>query len=245
MGGEWGLSPTAVFIFSGTLALYGIHRLIGLKLLNGKNVSQRFQTISRLNREIIVYTILAGIVAAVSFLLLTRTLQLHLLAPGLLALLYALPLFRKKRLRDLPYIKIFLIALVWTWLTVWIPAIELQQFGQNTWLMLLERACFLFGITLPFDLRDRETDHRAGIKTLPALMDVRPLGSLALAASFSFAALNYRLGFYAQTTLWGIGISLLIAIILLWLSPNITHDYFFSGLIDGLMILQFIAVYFL
>ena len=235
--------PSWVFVFAGTLSLYGLHRLIGLQFVTGKEMTNRFHTISRLHREIQLYTLLAGLATAISFFYLARQVQVLLLLPGLLALLYALPLFRGKRLRDLPYIKIFLIAGVWTWISVGLPAIELQHFGTDTWLMMAERALFIFGITLPFDLRDQLADREAGVKTLASLSDVRLPGSLTLFASLIAAWANCQLGYYQLNTLFGIGLSILAAIILLWLSPNISHDYFFSGLIDGLMILQFFLVY--
>ncbi len=243
LSGELSWSPAWVFVFAGTLTLYGLHRLIGLRFVTGKERTNRFRTIAQLRGEILLYTLLAGLATAVSFFHLSRKLQISLLLPGLLALLYPLPVFRGKRLRDLPYIKIFLIAAVWTWISVCLPAIELQRLDLMSWLMTGERAFFLFGITLPFDLRDQPADKKAGVKTLINLIDPRLPGSLALLASFTLAWSNYQLTSYTSGTIFGIGLSILAAMILLWLSPNISHDYFFSGLIDGLMILQFCLVY--
>jgi len=184
--------------------------------------------------------------AAIGFLYLPRRLQVSLLLPALLALAYALPVFRKKRLRDFPFLKIFLIALVWTWLTAWLPALELHRLHEaaTRW-MLAERSLFIFGITLPFDLRDRQTDTAAGISTLPSIMDVRPLGSLTLIAAIACAYANLHGGFYSSGDWVAITITCLIAIFLLWLSPNVKHDYYFTGLIDGLMLLQFLGVWLL
>ncbi len=246
LGGDIRLNATAVFLFGGTLTLYGLHRLIGLRFVTGSEITSRFDIIAQINLEIFAYTLLGGLMAGISFFYLPGRLQFHLLLPALLALAYALPVFRKKRLRDFPYIKIFLIALVWTWLTAWLPALEFgRTSAASTWWMLAERSLFIFGITLPFDLRDRQTDTAAGISTLPSIIDVRPLGTLALLLAIACATANLQSGLYSPGDRTAIAISCLIAILLLWLSPNIKHDYFFTGLVDGLMILQFAGVYLL
>ena len=245
-GADIGLNATSVFLFSGTLALYGLHRLIGLNFVTGSEVTSRFDIIAAIRSETLIYALLGSLGAGISFFYLPRQLQLAVPLPALLSLAYALPVFRKKRLRDFPYIKIFLIALVWTWLTASLPALELGLFNTPAaWWMMAERSLFIFGITLPFDLRDRETDTAAGISTLPSIMDVRPLGLLVLLAAIACAYANLQGGLYTRGDWTAISITCLLAMIFLWLSPNVKHDYFFSGLIDGLMLLQFLGVWFL
>jgi len=96
---------------------------------------------------------------------------------GVFGLLYGLPVFtfrgRKAGLRQLPGLKLFHIAAVWSLSTVGLPVLdagasgaagyEAGYLGSLTFLFML--AC-----TLPFDIRDLRPDALYGLKTLPVLL---------------------------------------------------------------------------
>lgn len=112
-----------------------------------------------------------------------------LLAPlALIAMGYALPLIPTRggwiRLKQVPGIKILLISLVWSIATVTLPGWE-QGASPLSAPMLIElvaRALFIFGITLPFDVRDMARDERAGIRTIPLFIGVNRTRWLAMAS---------------------------------------------------------------
>jgi len=145
-------------IFLSTLFLYALHRIVGFKKIkNFKNI-ERYAVISNYRSHIIIYAVLAGIGAGVCFLKLSLQIQLSLFIPALISLGYAIPFVSgKKRLRDFNYIKIFLIAIVWSWVTVLLPAIEIDKiWTPEIWMVAAERSLFIFAICLPFDIRDME-----------------------------------------------------------------------------------------
>jgi len=85
----------------------------------------RFAVIERFRKHIIVYAIAGGLVSAGLFLAFDRQMQFYLLGAGVISVLYTLPIFGKKmRLRDFSYIKIFLIACVWAYVTETIPLLR-------------------------------------------------------------------------------------------------------------------------
>jgi 4-hydroxybenzoate polyprenyltransferase len=153
----------------------------------------------------------------------------------------------KKRLRDFDHIKIFLIAIVWSWVTVFLPALEI---GAATtlavWLMILERALFIFAITLPFDIRDLKVDSHSEVRTIPAVIGIEKtklLGTVSLTLAFSLALINWFSAGYNVNILLGVSISFLSTWFFIRQSDKIKHDYFFTGLIDGTMILQFLLIW--
>jgi 4-hydroxybenzoate polyprenyltransferase len=158
-----------------------------------------------------------------------------------------LPLLNGRRLRDLPYLKIFLIAFSWSWITVLGPVVLKEEpFSWAILLMLIERACFVFAITIPFDIRDLVLDQSAKVDTLPAYWGVSAAKRMAYGALFiCFLAMvaNGLIGCYSTSVLIALLLSLGSTAWLIRATHPQRHDYFFTGLLDGTMILQGILVY--
>lgn len=240
--------PTALlgFIFFATLFLYAVHRIIGLRKSKPFTDSGRYAVIARFRNHIVFYAGMAGLCAGLFLLQMPLKLIAGLIAPCLLALLYVLPVWKGYRLRDLHYVKIFLIAITWSWITVFLVALELgMTWSTPMYVMLLERVFFVFAITIPFDIRDLEIDAFNKVKTLPAALGVRSsqrLGGLSLGLMLLLAALNYYWDVYALNDLVALVVSACLSGLLIFLSDRTRHDYFFSGLVDGMMVLQFLLV---
>ncbi len=246
--GEWQFTALEGFVFYATLSLYAVHRIIALEKLKGHPPTTRFQTIGRRRPDIILYAILAGGGSLFFYLQLPRQVQISALAPALFSALYVLPVFRgRRRLRDFNYLKIFLVALVWTWVTVVLPARQTSLNGQfPTILLSVQRFFFIFAITIPFDIRDLAVDASTEVRTLPGSVGLRrarllSLGLLTLA--IGTALVLWRIDTYADPVFAGWTVSVLTAGALVWGANPERHDYYFSGLIDGTMILQAGMVY--
>lgn len=156
---------------------------------------------------------------------------------------YAIPLFpKKKRLRDFSYIKIFLIAFSWGWVTVIMPSLELHLFPNvPAIVMFLERCCFVFAIALPFDIRDLAIDKADGVQTFPGKMGVKNAKWLvyaALALMLGLGWLNVQLDAYAFSNWLGLCVSGLLTATLIYFAKEERSDYYFTGLIDSMLLLQ-------
>ncbi len=235
------------FVFFGTLSLYALHRVIGLRKVMAFADKGRYKVIYEHRSHIVLYGLVAMVAGAWHFFQLPQKMQLWILPAALLAGAYVLPLGKGgRRLRDFGAIKIFMIALVFAWLTVWLPALEAGMQGHiATWIMLPERFAFLFAITVPFDIRDREVDLRNDVRTLPVLMGERTslwLAEGALGLVAVCVALNALIGCYPEGVVIGMAVSVATTAWWVWLSPKKTHDYYFTGLLDGTMLLQFLLV---
>ena len=161
-------SPFLVFVFFATHFLYAIHRIVGLNKVAPFQEQGRYFVIAKFKNHIIFYAFISAIATLVLFWYLPYRWGWKLFVPGILSLAYVLPFMGKnRRLRDFAFIKIFLIAIVWAWITV-VLTVKEEGFTmtQNVFLMFGERTLFLFGITLPFDIRDQEIDQFTGVKNL-------------------------------------------------------------------------------
>ncbi len=246
--GRVGWSHGLGFVFFGTLSLYALHRVIGLSKVRAFAAQERYELIYAHRRHITAYGLLALAGGVWHFLQMPRFLRWWILPAVVLGAAYVLPFGKKGyRLRDFGAVKVFLIAWVFTWLTVWLPALEAGLTDRfATGFMMAERFAFLFAITVPFDLRDREVDLRTGVRTLPVLLGVRRsllLAEGALLVAGACALLNAYIGCYPSGVLVGMGLSLLSTAYWVWISPTQTRDYYFTGLLDGTMVLQFLLVW--
>ncbi len=90
---------------------------------------------------------------------------------------YVVPLFKigntEVSFRNFPLIKIFSIAIAWAGITVLFPLNEARfSFTFNVYIEFVQRVFFLIAITIPFDIRDINTDTKS-LKTLPQVFGVK------------------------------------------------------------------------
>ena len=237
-------NPLAGLVFCSTLFLYAIHRIVGLAKVQPFAESGRYQVISSFKNHIVFYAILAAIGGLYFFWKVNFSVKMALIIPGILSLAYVLPfLSGARRLRDLDFIKIFLVAIIWAWVSVLLPYLEMGRPLNNSLIfMALERVFFIFAITLPFDIRDLKVDAHNNVQTIPALIGARQSKYLAtglVAVSMFFAILNMYTHFYSLWTTFGLLISAFMTVFIINYSDRTEEDYFFTGLVDGLMLVQF------
>lgn len=254
-------SPVLLLLFGGTLFVYGLHRLAagvvaaarrlfpGLSDYLGFTVVQdgpwqaspRHIALQRYRPVLLLSTVLGAFLCALAVFQLPLSLYPHLWPAVFIALAYSLPFLSGRRLRDLSYLKIFLIAPVWAWLTVVLPASELGLHGSSVLFMFVERACFIFALALPFDIRDQALDHSLGVRTLPMALGRRGTRALAVASlvlAAAAAAFNLYGGAYGPATC----LALLLTFALTYAIVHLAHphrpDAYFTGLADGVLLLQ-------
>ncbi len=240
------IDPITYLVFGGTLFIYGIHRAVGISRLKDFLAEKRYAVIYDYRNHIRIYAVLGLLISGFFFFTLDRTTQLYLVIPALISAAYVIPFFGKKRLRDFDDIKIFLIAIVFGCLTVLLPAVFLNfDWGLPLVLLFLERCCFIFLLTLPFDIRDLKVDEFAEVSTIPGRLGLGKTKTLMVITAILISACavaNTVLGFYNVGICLGVVISSIIALLAGLKSNTEKHDYYFTGVIDGMMILQAIFV---
>ena len=243
---QWNYLTT--FVFSATLCLYALHRIVGMEKVKQFTEKYRYAIIAKYQYHILFYAIVGAIISAYLFFSLCFQNQLLIVLPAILSLGYVVPFFgKKRRLRDFDYIKIFLIAIVWAFITVILPIVERKGWAisASDMLMCIERSLFIFAITIPFDIRDLKVDQHIQVKTIPFLIGIsksKYLAGLLLLFAFLLALLLYSLNIYNKPILVALSLSYLSTYLLITYSDKTEEDYFFTGLMDGTMIIQFLMV---
>ena len=155
--------------------------------------------------------------------------------PGLLplaalALLYSWPLGRwrgqRRALREVPLLKVFLIAGVWTAVTVGLPALARHHPLADAAGLLAQRFCLVLALAIVFDIRDLGRDRAAGTRTFPVLLGSTGAKVVALAALA--AALGLGLGYLTAG----------LAALVISVARESRGDYFFAFVADGVLLVD-------
>lgn len=243
------ITALIMLIFFATLFLYALHRIVGIsKVHEFIEDVERYSVIAKFRHHIIVYAVIAAIGGLYCFWQVSWSIWWALIIPAIISLGYVIPFVGgKKRLRDFNHIKIYLVAIVWAWITVVLVAIDYQQaLSWPVLLLFLERSFFVFAITIPFDIRDLKVDKHTAVQTIPASIGIvksKQLIAILLSLALLCAGINCYFGVYNFYQIVALSLSLIIAYLLGHYSDTNTHDYWFTGLLDGTMILQFFLIW--
>lgn len=234
-------------VFFSTFFIYALHRIIGLSKASDFLKEGRYAVIQKFKNHILLYAVIAFLASVFCFFKIDRSIQTALILPAIISLGYILPIYRgKKRLRDFNHIKIFLIAITWGYVTVFLPALISEiELNYLVGIMVIERALFVFAFTLPFDIRDLQVDARNAVQTIPAAIGAAKTIRLAmglLGIAFLMSVIIWSSGIYTNEVLLAMLLSYGSTIFFVSQANRFHHDYYFTGLLDGTMLIQFILI---
>lgn len=228
------------FVFGATLLQYNLHYLVKIKAVN--NSSRLIWSLE--NKPIHRILIIAALLLIVGSMF---TFHLHhfifLLGLGGIACLYSLPILpfrQKKRLKDFGLLKIIVLALLWTLVTVWFPVNQMKYNDVSFQMVFFRRFTFMFILCLLFDIRDVEIDGSEKIKTLPVIIGNHYAYLLCYALLLIFVLLSFLQFLYIPEAI-PLTIMLFSAIATLFTieySRNHNSDYVYLACVDGMMMLQ-------
>lgn len=162
---------------------------------------------------------------------------------GVLSLLYNIPdqyLHRGyQSIRSIPLLKIFVIAFVWASIGSWLPYYCASgQWQQGLWLFWAQ-FCFIMAITLPFDIRDYRQDESSRLLTIPGIIGIRNTRWLAIC--FLLLHLVIMLMFFGHTLVPTLLLVAASGPLLVYAHCDRPYWYF-TGLLDGLILLQYLLL---
>lgn len=167
---------------------------------------------------------------------LSREVMLACIIFGGFTLLYALPIFsRKRNLRSFYGAKMYTIAFVWAGVSVLLPVLQNGiTIPVDAWISFVQRFLFVIVITLPFDIRDLNYDIKEEINTIPKSLGVKGaklLGIVLLVLFLIFECLKDQL---VTIHLFSIVLISIFSAILLVASSGKQNKYYASFFVEGL-----------
>lgn len=221
-------------LFFGTLFIYNFQRFLRFKEISNSK-SSRHQWIINNKKKLYFLIISSGLGATITFyFLVSNTIALLvLLIVCLVSLLYAYRFNSKTAtVRELPYLKIHIIALSWTLLSFVWPVINSDlPFTFNIFWTCVAVYLYFIGITIPFDIRDLPYDLKRQ-KTLPQLLGVNRSKILAIVLLF-ISALILIITHPVSVFNPFLYITYIVQLLLLVKADTSSKELLFSGGIDG------------
>ncbi len=150
----------------------------------------------------------------------------------------------QKTIRDIPFLKIFIIIFCWTYLTFFFPLIYYNiGFSFDVIIHSFIRGFFLFAITIPFDIRDVKFDKTL---TIPSFFGIKQSKYISYFFLFLCEVLSLLLFIYKSidfSTFLALYITFEISLLFIFFIKKNSKELYFSFYIEGLSILMFILVY--
>lgn len=250
-------------VFFSTWFVYQISRWVYYKKGEYANteelVVQWFEKHPKFNLSTIIISGLGAFIFTI--LLKWQTIGILLFIGGI-SVLYPFPVLKpfgiQTKLRDFPFIKIFLIAVVWSSTSVLLPAVESGvslQDRRDVFLLLLAQFVFIFFITLPFDINDAEVDRKINIKTIASVLGVKASKIICLMSGILYAFLmlylfmieNWRSIsniYLKESTIYFIWLLLILLQAFTFLQSDKVKKWMIKLVYDGSMILYFFILLF-
>lgn len=229
------------FIFSSTVVAYNFTKYLSL-------LDRRYLTMTPSLKAIAAVTLLLFVCTIISAFYLNIITLGFAAIPALLTAAYALPLFRSgTNLRHVYGAKLFIIGIVWALVTAGLPFAAHQ--GELPALSLLftegfQRLLFVMVLTLPFDIRDIQTDTEQ-LGTIPQIFGIRTTKTIGLTALAVIILIETT-----QTNSFHSGFALFLLIVgftglLIHKSMTVRSPYFASFWVESVPILWAILLFLL
>jgi hypothetical protein len=187
---------------------------------------------------LIIFAISVCALVYITFFTFFNLKSLIILFPfAIMTMFYVIPFFKTKSteisFRYFPAVKIFSIAIAWAGISVLFPLAEAEiKFDSIIYLEFFQRILILIAITIPFDIRDVNSDFKS-LKTLPQLFGVKNVKILGTGLLVLFIIFGLWNNFFLKT-------DVLIAIItgiLLWFSSESKNRYYTSFWVESIPII--------
>ena len=226
------------FVFFSTWSTYSSHKVIGIIKVKKFANKGRFKIIKQYKNHIYLYLIIALLGAFICFLRLNNGAKVIALICGMISVLYVSPIFKgKKRLRDYGLGKIFLISVVWSVVCTYIPLSESTNKIDGL-IISFSSFLFIFGITIPFDIRDLEIEDSLDVSTIPSLLGAKKSIVLSILILLSSGLIPNLTHNYEMANI--MLLSSLIGILFVYLFGRKENDLYYSFILDSLMIVPII-----
>ena len=227
----------ANFVFFSTILSYNMIRLFQIDRINS-SVAIWFRSNQR---PLIILNILAFI-GTIYYLFQFEWNNMLILIPFLIAtIFYVLPPYGKSTmgLRNIPGLKLFIIAITWTGVTFLFPLfVSGIEMSDVSIYLGIQRFLFVLAITIPFDIRDAIFDKKE-LSTLPQVLGLTTSKVIAIMALLLFMFIDLRISLDNLNLIKTDLIVIAIASLLILFTTIQRKRYYTAFWIEGLPVLWY------
>jgi 4-hydroxybenzoate polyprenyltransferase len=239
-------------LFCSTLALYNFSVLLSKPERPENSRFQRVRWIFSHYRLMITLTIISAIaIIPLSFFLNTSS-KILLIGLGLLSISYNLPIFlietKRFSLRNIPGVKLFIIAMVWAASCVLFPILTIEATNSatitlnETILLFSMHFFFIAAIAVSFDIRDIFQDKSNELKTIPVIFGEKNSLLICQVLLATYLLLLFNFTEEIDGNFCALSLTIFISGWLILKSKWKKNEYYYFLFLDGTMILQLIML---
>ena len=245
--------PVIWLLFTSTLGIYSFSILLTKPTHPDKSPYKRVRWFFSHYRLLVTFTIVSLLSLIPLFFLISIESRILMVFLSIISFFYSIPIFaigdQKFGLRNIPWLKQFLITLVWTMSTVLLPILEAQHFHltsismRDTTILIAKRFLFIAALTVPFDIRDLFDDRKSGLKTVPVVWGEKNayLFCQVLLAGYVVLLFLFRNNGF-NPNFWALTITTVLTGWLIFKSKWKKDEYYYFFFMDGVLILQYLVL---
>ena len=229
-----------LFSFFSTLAVYNGQRLFKT---NDNQETEWLLWVKNHKKGLMTVVFFSSVISAVVFFFIdnhTTVIYLLLVLVSCISILYVVRI-NGRNMRELPHIKIHLIALTWVLILILFPMVNEEihsaKIGYSSAFYV-----YILAVTIPFDIRDLKYD-KVSQRTIPQLLGV--LNSKVLSVILLFISTVVFVVIEPTLRINPLFILSMIAQLILILNMNKNRgDFYCAGLIDGAIAILGLSFFF-
>lgn len=227
-----------LFVFGATLFLYNFIRITKLKNIPSEEHSDQLIWLGKNLKFVTIITSIAFFGTIVLFFFLSKWQMIIVMTTGFIGLNYNFSFGNKQiSIRKIPFLKSFIISVVWTCMTLLIPLCENNFILESETFLL--RLLFVYVLMIPFDIRDLKYDD-SSMKTLPQLFGKTGAVTIGIILLLTCSCLAFSV--FDKNMAIILSMSYGITAFVLLLSIKIRNELFYPIVVDGMMIVQGLLV---
>lgn len=227
-----------LFVFSSTLFTYNFQRYIRSKE-NIEHPTNHLIWIKRHIKFVYIIFLVSLILIIISFLKVYNweiNSFLILLFSSILSAFYINSI---KSLREIPHLKIHLIALIWVTACGFFPLINEKIYTTDSWIFVGAFYFYVLAVTIPFDIRDLKYDNPK-LRTFPQVFGIKKSKVISLVFLFCFFLILTKVKLVNNALFI---CSIFLTLILILTSNKNRNEFHYSGLIEGSIFLLGVSLF--
>ncbi len=230
------------FVFYATITGYNFVKYFGIAKFHHRRLARWLKVIQ-------IFSLISFVLMGYYGLKLPSLMLVYIVIFGGITFFYAIPFLPKRifidkqnNLRSIGGLKVYVIAAVWTGVTVFLPLLSHElPISADVLITGVQRYIFVILLMLPFEIRDLKFDNLK-LSTIPQKIGVKQTKIIGVALTLSVFLLEF---FKDEITVNGIIVLLvvlLVTLLFLLYSKIEQNKYYSSFWVEGLPILWLIIL---
>jgi hypothetical protein len=233
------------FIFFASITGYNFVKYFGLVKFHHRGLAQWLKTIQ-------IFSVFCFIAMGYYAYRLELKTLIYIAAFGVITFLYAVPIIPKKifldeqkNLRSISGLKVYVIAVIWTGVTVFLPLLNTDyNITSDVLITAMQRFIFVLVLMLPFEIRDLNYDSLK-LATIPQKIGIRNTKILGLLLILVFCFLDYLKNDLNSSLLLSSALIAILMFIFLVCSKQHQNKYYTSFWVESIPVIWLVILLFI